>query len=48
MFTELDAERRLGLEDEREELEVRLRSVEEMERRVEELEELRKGGEGGG
>ena len=37
-FGELDAERRLKLEDEREELENRLRGVEEMERRVGELE----------
>ena len=37
-FGPLDAERRLRLEDEKEELEVRLRGVEEMERRVEELE----------
>ena len=35
---ELDAEKRLKLEDEREELEIRLRGVEEMERRVKELE----------
>ena len=40
-FGPLDAERRLRLEDEKEELEVRLREVEEMERRVEELEGLR-------
>lgn len=40
-FGPLDAERRLRLEDEKEELEVRLRGVEEMERRVEELEGLR-------
>ena len=39
VFTELDAERRLRLEDEREDLESRLRGVEEMERRVRELEE---------
>ena len=37
VFTRLDAERRLGLEDEKEELERRLRGVEEMERRVLEL-----------
>ena len=37
-FGELDAERRLELEGEREELEMRLRGVEEMERRVGELE----------
>ena len=41
VFSELDAERRLGLEDEREELEGRLRGVEEMERRVGELEAVR-------
>ena len=40
-FGPLDAERRLRLEDEREELELRLRGVEEMERRVEELERAR-------
>ena len=40
-FGPLDAERRLRLEDEKEELEVRLRGVEEMERRVEELEGVR-------
>ena len=40
-FGPLDAERRLRLEDEKEELEVRLRGVEEMERRVEELEGAR-------
>ncbi|KAL6717325.1 ATP-binding cassette long-chain fatty acid transporter pxa2 [Lecanora helva] len=38
LFGELDAERRLGLEDEREELERKLRGVEEMEGRVRELE----------
>ncbi|KAJ4262565.1 ATP-binding cassette long-chain fatty acid transporter pxa2 [Fusarium falciforme] len=37
VFTRLDAERRLKLEDEREELEVRLRQVPELERRVAEL-----------
>lgn len=36
-FGPLDAERRLRLEDEKEELDLRLRGVEEMERRVEEL-----------
>ncbi|KAF6230510.1 hypothetical protein HO133_004854 [Letharia lupina] len=36
-FGPLDAARRLRLEDEKEELELRLRGVEEMERRVEEL-----------
>ena len=40
-FGPLDAERRLKLEDEKEELEVRLRGVEEMGRRVEELEGAR-------
>ena len=40
-FGPLDAERRLRLEDEKEELELRLRGVEEMERRVEELEAAR-------
>ena len=40
-FGPLDAERRLRLEDEREELEGRLRGVEGMERRVEELEGAR-------
>ena len=40
-FGPLDAERRLRLEDEREELELRLRGVEEMERRVRELEAAR-------
>lgn len=40
-FGPLDAERRLRLEDEKEELEVRLRGVEEMERRVGELEGAR-------
>ncbi|RSM07535.1 hypothetical protein CEP52_005160 [Fusarium oligoseptatum] len=37
IFTRLDAERRLELEDEREELEVRLRQVPELERRIAEL-----------
>ncbi|KAL8954116.1 MAG: hypothetical protein Q9183_007291 [Haloplaca sp. 2 TL-2023] len=37
IFTRLDAERRLGLEDEKEDLEVLLRGVPEMERRLEEL-----------
>ena len=41
VFTELDAEKRLRLEDEKEELELQLRTVEEMERRVEELEAAR-------
>ena len=40
-FGPLDAERRLRLEDEKEELELRLRGVEEMERRVAELEGAR-------
>lgn len=39
VFTRLDADRRLKLEDEREELEVLLRGVPELERRMEELEE---------
>lgn len=38
VFTRLDADRRLKLEDEREELEVLLRGVPELERRMEELE----------
>jgi len=38
VFTDLDAEKRLKLEDEKEELELQLRTVEEMERRVAELE----------
>ncbi|KAF4980604.1 hypothetical protein FZEAL_3417 [Fusarium zealandicum] len=37
VFTRLDADRRLKLEDEREELEVRLRQVPELERRIAEL-----------
>ena len=37
-FGELDAGRRLALEDEKEELEMKLRGVEEMERRVRDLE----------
>ena len=37
IFTKLDAERRLELEDEREELELQLRQVPEIERRIEEL-----------
>jgi ATP-binding cassette subfamily D (ALD) long-chain fatty acid import protein len=37
IFTSLDADKRLKLEDEREELEVLLRGVPEIERRVEEL-----------
>lgn len=37
VFTKLDAERRLRLEDEREELEMKLRQVPELERRLEEL-----------
>ncbi|KAI8720561.1 hypothetical protein NCS52_00501700 [Fusarium sp. LHS14.1] len=37
VFTRLDAERRLKLEDEREELEVRLRQMPELERRIAEL-----------
>ncbi|SPO03342.1 related to adrenoleukodystrophy protein [Cephalotrichum gorgonifer] len=39
VFTRLDAERRLKLEDEKEELEVKLRGVPELERRMAELEE---------
>ncbi|KAL5593981.1 uncharacterized protein BROUX77_007328 [Berkeleyomyces rouxiae] len=38
VFTKLDAERRLKLEDEKEELDVKLRQVQEWERRLEELE----------
>lgn len=37
VFTKLDAERRMQLEDEREDLEVLLRQVPELERRIEEL-----------
>ncbi|KAF5986908.1 ATP-binding protein cassette subfamily D (ALD) member 2 [Fusarium coicis] len=37
VFTKLDADRRLKLEDEKEELEVRLRQVPELERRIAEL-----------
>lgn len=37
VFTKLDADRRMKLEDEREELEVKLRQVPELERRMEEL-----------
>jgi ATP-binding cassette subfamily D (ALD) long-chain fatty acid import protein len=37
VFTKLDADRRLKLEDEKEELEVRLRQVPELERRISEL-----------
>ena len=37
IFTGLDADRRLKLEDEREELELQLRQVPEIERRIEEL-----------
>ncbi|OAQ73175.1 ABC fatty acid transporter [Pochonia chlamydosporia 170] len=37
VFTKLDADRRLKLEDEKEELEVKLRQVPELERRLEEL-----------
>lgn len=40
VFTKLDAERRLRLEDEREELEMKLRQVPEMERKLEELTSL--------
>lgn len=38
VFTGLDAERRLRLEDEKEELEMALRQVPEIERRMKELE----------
>ena len=48
VFTGLDAERRLRLEDEKEELELQLRGVEEMERRVKELEAGRDARGGGG
>ena len=37
IFTKLDAERRLKLEDEKEELELQLRAVPELKRRMEEL-----------
>ena len=37
VFTRLDADRRLRLEDEKEDLDVRLRQVPELERRIEEL-----------
>lgn len=37
VFTKLDAERRLRLEDEKEELDMKLRQVPELERRLEEL-----------
>jgi ATP-binding cassette subfamily D (ALD) long-chain fatty acid import protein len=37
VFTKLDADRRLKLEDEKEDLEVRLRQVPELERRIAEL-----------
>lgn len=37
IFTRLDAERRLALEDEKEDLEIRLRQVPEIERRIAEL-----------
>lgn len=37
VFTKLDADKRLKLEDEKEELEVRLRQVPELERRIAEL-----------
>jgi ATP-binding cassette subfamily D (ALD) long-chain fatty acid import protein len=43
IFTELDAERRLELEDEKDEVERKLRGVEEMRRRVEELEAAQAG-----
>ena len=39
VFTKLDAEKRLRLEDEKEELEVKLRQVPELERRLKELED---------
>ncbi len=38
VFTKLDAERRLALEDEREEIEIQLRAVPEIEKRIQELE----------
>jgi ABC-type lipoprotein export system ATPase subunit len=41
VFTKLDADKRLQLEDEREELEVKLRQVPELEKRMAELEEAR-------
>ncbi|KAI6785381.1 ATP-binding cassette sub-family D member-like protein [Emericellopsis cladophorae] len=41
VFTKLDADKRLQLEDEREDLEVKLRQVPELERRMAELEEAR-------
>ncbi len=37
IFTKLDADKRLKLEDEREELELQLRQVPEIERRIAEL-----------
>jgi ATP-binding cassette, subfamily D (ALD), peroxisomal long-chain fatty acid import protein len=40
VFTKLDAEKRLKLEDEKEEIEVQLRQVPEIERRIRELEEV--------
>ena len=43
IFTELDAERRLELEDEKDEIERKLRGVEEMRRRVQELEAAQAG-----
>lgn len=38
VFTKLDAEKRLKLEDEKEEIELQLRAVPEIERRIQELE----------
>ncbi|KAL7272748.1 ATP-binding cassette long-chain fatty acid transporter pxa2 [Rhizina undulata] len=43
IFTKLDAERRLKLEDEKEEIELQLRAVPEMERRLRELEAVVEG-----
>ena len=38
MFAQLDAEKRLALEDERDEIDVQLRAIPEIERRIAELE----------
>ncbi|KFH41482.1 ATP-binding cassette sub-family D member-like protein [Hapsidospora chrysogenum ATCC 11550] len=48
VFTKLDADRRLRLEDEKEELDVRLRQVPELERRMAELEAVMGEGQGEG